>query len=69
MTSTISPQVRMANDIAVQFRHLPLEEAAKAIANHIRMFWDPRMKSELRRLVEEDPTSFDPVALTAAKQV
>jgi formate dehydrogenase subunit delta len=67
MTSTMSPQVRMANDIAVQFQHLPVDQAAKSIANHIRMFWDPRMQAELQRLSKEAPSSFDPLALEAAR--
>ncbi|MEU6645166.1 formate dehydrogenase subunit delta [Saccharomonospora sp. NPDC046836] len=60
-----SPQIRMANDIAVQFQHLPPEQAAEAIAAHIRMFWDPRMKAELRRLVTTDADDLDPLALAA----
>ncbi|PXY31317.1 formate dehydrogenase subunit delta [Prauserella muralis] len=69
MTSTLSPQIRMANDIAVQFHHLPADEAVEAITKHIRMFWDPRMKAELQRLATEDSGSFDPLALAAAKQL
>lgn len=57
----------MAADIAVQFRHLPPEQAAASIANHIRMFWDPRMKAELRELAENDPDTLDPLALAAAR--
>lgn len=67
MTSTVSPQVRMANDIAVQFQHLPADRAAKSIADHVRTFWEPRMKVELQRLSKEAPSSFDPLALEAAR--
>ncbi|MBK1784968.1 formate dehydrogenase subunit delta [Prauserella cavernicola] len=69
MTSTISPQVRMANDIAVQFEHKDADEAAEEIAAHIRMFWDPRMKSELLRLAGSEPSSFEPTALAAARRL
>ncbi|HEY2832271.1 MAG TPA: formate dehydrogenase subunit delta [Sporichthyaceae bacterium] len=43
----IRPEVRLAGEIADQFRHKPQDTAAEAIANHIRMFWDPRMRTAL----------------------
>jgi formate dehydrogenase subunit delta len=45
--TTVSPEIRLAGDIAVQFHHRPAEEAATAIAEHIRQFWDPRMRRAL----------------------
>ncbi|WP_020670406.1 formate dehydrogenase subunit delta [Amycolatopsis nigrescens] len=62
---TGSPQVRLANEIAAQFRHRPPEEASAAIARHIRMFWDPRMVAELLRLGETGTAALDPLALGA----
>jgi formate dehydrogenase subunit delta len=62
-----SPQVRLANEIAVQFRHRPPDDAAEAIAAHIRTFWDPRMRSDLLRRVETEAGEFDPLALAAAR--
>ncbi|MGI5130701.1 formate dehydrogenase subunit delta [Pseudonocardia sp. CA-107938] len=47
MSDTISPEMRLAGDIAAQFRHRPADEAAAAIATHIRQFWDPRMRRHL----------------------
>src|ERR671916_721511 len=41
------PHVRLANDIAVQFTHRPLDEAALAVAAHMRTFWEPRMRGAL----------------------
>jgi formate dehydrogenase subunit delta len=61
----MSPQIRMINDIAVQFRHQALDTAAAAIAEHIRTFWDPRMRDELIRRVDAEPESVDPLALAA----
>ncbi|WP_199736225.1 formate dehydrogenase subunit delta [Micromonospora sp. HM5-17] len=63
----ISPQIRMANEIAVQFHHQPPEEAAAAIAAHIRAFWEPRMRAELLRRAEAEPQALDPLALAAAR--
>ena len=39
--------VRMANQIAANFRHHPEAQAAAEVANHIRMFWPPLMRHEL----------------------
>ena len=59
----------MANEIAVQFHHRPADEAAAAIANHIRKFWDPRMKADLLARVQSDAASLDPLVIAAARQI
>ncbi len=49
VTSTPHPVVwRMLDDIAAQFRHRPVEQAAPEIAAHIRSFWEPRMRAALQ---------------------
>ncbi|XVV15963.1 formate dehydrogenase subunit delta [Actinoplanes sp. CA-131856] len=63
----MSPQVRMINDIAAQFQHQAPDQAAGAIAEHIRAFWDPRMRAELTRRVESEPQTLEPLALAAAR--
>lgn len=65
--STLSPQVRMANDIAAQFAHQDAEAAAAAIAAHIRSFWTPRMRADFLHHAESEPGSLDPLALAAAR--
>jgi formate dehydrogenase subunit delta len=65
--SQLPAQVRLANDIAVQFHHRPPDEAAAAVANHIRMFWDPRMRTELLTRAETDTADLDPLVLEAVK--
>ncbi len=67
MTETTSPQVRMVNDIAVQFHSRPPEKAVEWIADHMRKFWDPRMRAELVKRAASDPDSFEPLALRAAR--
>ena len=59
------PQVRMATEIAAQFRNRPLDEAAADIAAHIRSFWEPRMRSRLLSQVDAGAVS-DPLVLAAA---
>ncbi|TCO65912.1 formate dehydrogenase subunit delta [Actinocrispum wychmicini] len=66
---TTSPQGWRANEIAIQFHHLDSTRAAAEIANHIRLFWDPRMKTDLIRLVASDPGALDPLVIAAAEQL
>jgi formate dehydrogenase subunit delta len=59
-------EIRLVNNVAIQFRYLPAEQAAAAIADHIRRFWDPRMKRRLFELVDAQTKDFDPAAVAAA---
>ena len=56
----------MINNIAAQFGYLRAEQAAAAVAEHVRRFWDPRMKRRLLLLVASDTRDLDPVAVAAA---
>ena len=62
----VPPEVRMGNDIARQFAHLPGPEAAEAVARHIETFWDPRMRRNLEALVAAQDDSLDPLLVDAA---
>jgi formate dehydrogenase subunit delta len=61
---TESTQVQ-ANDVAAQFSYLPTPQAVTAIAGHLRMFWDPRMRAELRDAAQAGDESLDPLARAA----
>jgi formate dehydrogenase subunit delta len=61
------PHVRMVNEIAVQFAHRPVDEAADAVAAHIRVFWDPRMRAALLAHLTAGGTGLDPIASRAAQ--
>ncbi|MEU8394565.1 formate dehydrogenase subunit delta [Nonomuraea sp. NPDC048892] len=63
MTQT-PPHIRMANEIAVQFRNRDPAWAAERIAEHIRAFWDPRMRSRLVTDATDD--RLDPLITAAA---
>jgi formate dehydrogenase subunit delta len=39
-----------ANEIAKYFAAYPREEAIAGIADHIKKFWDPRMRAELKAM-------------------
>ena len=45
-SSTNETLVRMANQIADFFKIQPANEAVAGTADHIRRFWDPRMRTE-----------------------
>ena len=46
--------VHMANQIGAFFEGEPdQEEAANAVASHLKRFWDPRMRREILRYAED----------------
>lgn len=60
MSATLPSLIRMANQIAANLAHDP--DPAGATFDHIRRFWDPRM----RQLVLDAPAdAFTPVASAA----
>lgn len=58
--------VYMANQIARNFAAQGEEAAVAATANHIRLFWDPRMKKAISAC---DPAFFDEIAGKAVSLV
>jgi formate dehydrogenase subunit delta len=63
---TVPAHVRLANDVAAQFHSRPPAEGAAAVAEHLRMFWDPRMRAALLAHVDAGRDGLDPLAVTAA---
>ena len=62
--------VRMANQIATFFAHEGTERGAASVADHLKKFWDPRMRAELAAAVAEGRAAgLDPIALAAVRQV
>lgn len=51
MSDDLPPVIRMGNDIARALHHLPDDEAAEAVATHLKKFWEPRMRRALVDLV------------------
>ena len=58
--------VRMANQITAFFAPYPKAEALDGIAKHIHAFWDPRMRNQLKTLVDARGPGLDPRFLEAA---
>lgn len=62
--------VRMANQIAGFFAHEGPERGAASVADHLRKFWDPRMRAELTAAVADGSAQgLDPLALAAVRQL
>lgn len=57
--------VHMANQIARNFGAMRQDDAAAAVADHIRMFWDPRMKAQ----IFADGAGLSPVAAAAIEML
>lgn len=45
--------VHKVNQIALFFASYPHEEAVEGIANHLRQFWEPRMRRQIISFVNE----------------
>ena len=70
MNSDSETLVRMANQIADFFRSQPEEDALKGAANHIRYFWDPRMRREIEaHLKDKAGAGLSHIALEAVKRI
>jgi formate dehydrogenase subunit delta len=62
--------VAMANDIAAFFGSDPdPTAAADQVANHLKKFWEPRMREEIRRHVSAGGTGLSSIALQAVKKL
>jgi formate dehydrogenase subunit delta len=61
--------VRLADDIARNLAHLPEADAAHVLAGHLRSFWDPRMRHQLRQIVIQDPAAVKPVVVAAVSEL
>jgi formate dehydrogenase subunit delta len=60
--------VRMANQIADFFKVQSEADAVAGTADHIRKFWDPRMRSKMREYLKAGGKSLSPLAREAAER-
>ena len=56
----------MAEQIAREFAAQGEAEAVEATANHIRLFWDPRMKAQIKA---DDRSALSPVVAAALERL
>jgi len=58
--------VHMANQIARFFAAYPHDQAVESIADHLKKFWEPRMRKQIAAYIESTGgTGLDPLALEA----
>ncbi|MGY9057506.1 MAG: formate dehydrogenase subunit delta [Alphaproteobacteria bacterium] len=70
MSSNAGDLIRMANQIADFYRVYTEEEAIQGIADHIKSFWDPRMRREFSALIASGATAeLRPIVLTACERI
>ncbi len=62
--------VRMANQIAQFFEPYPHDEALEGVADHIKKFWEPRMREDLFDALDKgEAEGLHPLALEAAEKL
>jgi formate dehydrogenase subunit delta len=59
----------MANQIARFFASKPEEQAVAGTAQHIRQFWDPRMRRQIFAHLEAGGNGLDPIARAAVARL
>ena len=61
--------VMMANQISRFFAHRGEAKAVPAIADHLKKFWEPRMRRAIVAYVAEGGTGLDPFAHRAVQSL
>jgi formate dehydrogenase subunit delta len=61
--------VSMANQIGKFFSAQPGENASGAIANHLKKFWDPRMRDAILAHLDAGGAGLDPAVRDAIMQL
>lgn len=65
MTAETEKLVRMANQIATEFTHQQGDNAARATWDHLRHFWDPRMRDGIIAVLDAGGAGLNAVAREA----
>ena len=60
--------VKMANEISDFFRLKPEEQAIAGAADHIKKFWDPRMRAKMAAHLANGGKGLKPLALKAVER-
>jgi formate dehydrogenase subunit delta len=61
--------VTMANQIGRFFAHRPEEQAVADIADHLRQFWDPRMRAAIVAALAAGAPGLDPLPRRAVERL
>ncbi len=68
-SSSMDTLVRMANQIADFFKIQSADLAVAGTADHIRKFWDPRMRAMMTQHLDHGGAGLNPIALKATQIV
>jgi formate dehydrogenase subunit delta len=66
---TAEIMVHMANQIAQFFASYPHEEAVAGVADHLKKFWEKRMRQQLHDYVAHGGSGLNPLVLEAEKRL
>jgi formate dehydrogenase subunit delta len=61
--------VHLANQIGKFFAHQPKDEAVGNIADHLRKFWDPRMRTQILSHTSQGGEGLDELPRLAVEQI
>jgi formate dehydrogenase subunit delta len=61
--------VHMANQIGRYFAYQPHEAAVAGIVDHLKKFWEPRMRNEIVALLDKPGIGLDPQVRTAVESL
>lgn len=61
--------VHKANSIATFFAAYPHDEAVAGVADHLRKFWEPRMRRQLTEYLAQGGGGLHPLVPEAAKRL
>jgi formate dehydrogenase subunit delta len=61
--------VHMANQIALFFGAYPKDEAVAGITDHLKHFWEPRMREQILDYVAHGGSGLHELVLEAVKQL
>ncbi|MCU1337913.1 MAG: formate dehydrogenase [Bryobacterales bacterium] len=61
--------VHMANQIALNFAAYPHEEAVANVTNHLKSFWERRMKQQLHEYVAKGGGGLHELVIEAEKRL
>jgi len=61
--------VYMANQIGKFFKHRPEERAVADTADHLKKYWDPRMRTKIIAHLRAGGEGLDPIARKAVEYI
>ena len=61
--------VHMANQIARFFAAYPREQAVEGVADHLKKFWEPRMRKDIEAYVAKGGQGLDALVVDAVKKL